>query len=177
MISLYSSFITLQRNRTSSFMESPIMEHLRRPLVYSSDRSATVVTESLSDENFDNDNSEALPIVHYASPSPVPPVETHTEASIPDEGHACCPLCLTAFGSSTHASMVRLSCGTLLTTYQYPSTGLMVRGGHVAHYGCAVTLQYASDTGLCPKCLIPLDWECMKTVFWTGEDNCQDPIR
>ena len=38
-------------------------------------------------------------------------------------------------------------------------------------------MRYASDIDLCPKCLVPLDWACLKTVFWTGVENCQDPTR
>ena len=127
MISLYSRFITFQRNRTSSFIESPIMEYFRR-LVSGSERSTAALTESLSNENFDG--SEALPRTHYVSP--ISPAETHMETSIlgDHEGHACCPLCLTTFGLSTHTSITRLSCGTSSMIYEYPTRGSRVHVGH-----------------------------------------------
>ena len=122
MTSFYSRFIALQRNMTSSLLDSPVMEYLRRPFAYSFERSTAVRTESLSDE--DTDSSEAPPLIYDTPGSPISPTEACMEMSIPIEGHACCPLCLTAFGSSTQVSITRLSCGTSLTVYEYPTINL-----------------------------------------------------
>ena len=154
------------------------MEYLRRPIAHSFERSTAVNTESLLDQ--DSSDSGVLPMIHdngTSRPSPVSPTETRMETSIPTVGHACCPLCLTTLGLSTQVSITRLSCGTSLTVYGYLTANLWKYVGHVAHYGCAVTLRYASDVDSCPKCLVPLDWACLKTVFLTGVENCQDPIR
>ena len=181
MTTFYSHFLALQRDMRSSLIESPLMEYFRRPFEYSSERNTVVFTGSLSNE--DTDGSEALLTMsrdNGSEPSLVVSstvADANIEISITDEGHACCPLCLTAFGLSTQVAITRLSCGALFTVYQCLSTTLRTHTGHVAHYGCAVTLQYASDVPSCPTCLAPLDWGCLKTVFWTGVEDCRDPTR
>ena len=180
IISSYCRFIALQRDMTSSRVGPPVMEYFRRPIAYSFERSTAartdIRTESLSDEN--SDGSEAPPLIHDThGPHPITPTEACMETSIPTEGHACCPLCLTTFGSSGQVSITRLSCGTSLVVYEYTTRNLATHVGHVAHYVCAFTLQYASDSHICPKCLVPLDWACLKTVFWTGVESCQDHTR
>ena len=82
----YSRFIALQRDMTSLLVESPIMEHLRRPIAYSSERRVAVPTENLSDEYFGD--SEAPPMIHdidTSESSPVSPTEVRMETSVPME--------------------------------------------------------------------------------------------
>ena len=113
----------------------------------------------------------------FAETMPSTISEVPMEAPSSVEGHACCPLCFTAFGSLAQASLVRLSCGTVFIPQEPLNASSRIFIAHIAHLDCTLTVRYASDTHSCPQCLVPLDWEQLKTVFWTGVEDCGDPER
>ena len=165
------------------------MEISGNPLRYSFDRHTEFLTGSfvgnLSDQQLElyavlptephlPDNFEYRPFIETV-PSTLS--EVLIEAPPPVEGHAYCPLCFTAFGSLAQASLVRLSCGTVFTPQELLSPSSRIFIAHIAHLDCTITIRYASDTHSCPQCLVPLDWEQIKTVYWTGVEDYGGPER
>ena len=126
---MYSPFTAFQRSMASSHVEPLALQSSQDPLMYSFERNMRIsaVGHTVNPLDQNSHGSEALPTLiadtaGQTGISPIMPsveVDTTMEMHLPDEGYACCPICFTAFESSSRTSISRLSCGTISTYYEF----------------------------------------------------------